>query len=822
MVCVKEKKKKNRKKKIDLKSEAAVISKKPPSEITKEEQKLISMRIKEIKKYNADPSIVQNCIPYKRMFKNGICQVSDKVYSKSIQFYDLDYALTSFEKQNEIFAKYCEMLNYFDSDTEIQFSFESQRRPKSEIKKIIQIPSENDEYSELRDEYNELLADRLAAANNGAIKRYITFSVTADSYSEAKSKLLSLQYEISKMLGDIGVDSSALTGIQRLETLYYTLNPQFSEDSGKFVFDWERAAKSGLDTKDFIAPHSIEFGSDYFKTGDTYGAVMGFNILSSELPDNMLKELLEQPHLFCFNISVEPFDLNKALKLVNTKISDVNKMKIDEQKKASKNGYDPDILPEPMKAYIEDMTDLLKQLQEKNEKLFIISITLRNYAKTKKQLKLYNEKVRRLCQKNNCSVFPLKFRQESAFASTLPLGYKDNTVTRQIDTSGIACFVPFLSAELFDPEGVYYGMNAASGNMVMADRRKKGIVNNPNGLILGVPGGGKSFLAKREILDVFFRFPNDDQIICDPENEYSCLVKKLGGQVIELSSDSEQHINPMDINFSGDTDGNPIAEKAEFIVSVCEIIVGGKYGLEADERSVIDAAVRSVYNKFLNNNPSKETMPTFKDLYYALKKQGETASRVANSLEMYVLGTQSVFNYRTNVDIDNRIICFDLHKLKNQLKKLAMLIVNEMVWNRIEANRHKKKFTWYYVDEFHLLLRDEQTANYSIEMWKRLRKWYGIPTGITQNVKDLLMSPEIENIFENSDFVYMLSQASGDREILSAKLGISYEQQKYIENAKPGSGLIKFGRYILPIVDEFPKNTKMYELMTTSPSEHTA
>jgi len=377
-----------------------------------------------------------------------------------------------------------------------------------------------------------------------------------------------------------------------------------------------------------------------------------------------------------------------------------------------------------------------------------------------------------------------------------------------------------MTRELFQSgEALYYGRNALSGNMIMADRKQ---LKTPNGLILGTPGSGKSFAAKREITNAFL-ITTDDILICDPEAEYAPLVEKLHGQVIRISSagNSKQYVNPMDINLNYNDEENPIALKSDFILSFCEVVAGGRDGLQPIEKTVIDKAVRNVYTKYLAN-PDPAKMPILEDLFNALKAQPEQeAQRVAAALEIYVHGSLNIFNHRTNVDINNRLVCFDIKELGKQLKTLGMLVVQDQIWNRVTVNRTAKKATRYYCDEFHLLLKGELGA-WSVEIWKRFRKWGGMPTGITQNIKDLLASPEIENIFENSDFVYMLAQAPGDREILAAKLHISPKQLTYVTHSEAGEGLIFYGNVILPFVDKFPADTELYRIMTTKPEETAA
>ena len=802
-----------KKKKTDYKTSAEIIAKKPLSEIDKNDRAMIQARMKEIKKYRSDASTTQNAIGYIQMFKDGVCQVAENKYSKTIQFFDTNYQLAEFDEQNNIFSKYCDLINYFDNTVTFQLTFENQNRSQDKLVKNIQIPEQEDEFNNIRSEYSEMLTNKLLSGKNGqSSRKFLTFTIESAGYKQAKSKLLNIQTEVIKMFKAFGVEAKALNGKERLETLYYSLNP-FRPNP--FVFDWKAMLKAGWDTKDFIAPPSFKFAKQNFEIGDAMGAINCMSILAGELPDTILNDFLELQHLFCVNIHVEPLDQVSALKFVKLKLTGVEEMKINEQKKASKAGYDPDILPPSIKMYITDLEKLLDDLNSKNERLFHINISIRNYARNKKDLKLQLELLKRICQKNNCTLMSCDYLQEDYLTSTLPLGVNNILVSREMHTSGVAIFVPFTTQELFQLDGTYYGLNTVSGNMIMANRSN---LKNPNGLILGTPGSGKSFSVKREILDSFLK-TTDDIIICDPEGEYFPLVEALHGQLVKISSNSDQYINPMDINFEGNLDENPISMKSDFIISLCEIIVGGKYGLTAEERSVIDKCVRTIYLNFLKSNPTREKMPTLSDLHTALINEGDIALRVANSLEMYVNGSQNLFNHQTNIDLQNRVICFDIKELGNQLKKVGMLIVQDNVWNRVTQNRAERKVTRYYMDEFHLLLKEEQTAKYSAEIWKRFRKWGGVPTGITQNVKDLLSSAEVENIFDNSDFIYMLNQAAGDRDILAEKLHISPQQMEYVTNSGPGEGLIRYDKIILPFTDNFPTDTLMYRLLTTKPLE---
>ena len=770
--------------------------------LSKKERKEIEARLNKLtkKKYS-----VQDTIPYIEMFKDGICQVSENYYTRTIRFSDIDYQLVDYESAGKIFDDYCRILNYFDDKCRFQLTFENSTIDINTLIQEIDIPEKEDNFNDLRTEYSDMLKKQLTVGNNGKnLFKYLTFGTEASSYKKAKLRLDSIATELINQFKAMDVTAVSLDGEERLRVLYKSLNP-FSDD--EFLFDWKYRAATGHSTKDFIAPSSIRFKKQTFDIANAKGKISYIQILAGELSDRILNELFESDELFCVNIHIRPYDQSEALKFIRLKLTSVEAMKVDEQKKAARSGYDTDILPLQIPIYIDELKQMMEGLNSKDERLFIITLTIRHYAQNTKELNLQAERLKRIASKNNCKMIPLDHQQEDALGSSLILGSNTIDITRITTTSATAAFFPFTTRELFE-KGTYYGLNALSHNMIMCDRKK---LKNPNGLFLGSPGGGKSMATKREIIDVFLK-TDDDIIICDPEGEYFPLVSELNGQVIEISSDSSQHINPMDIELDSQ-EGDPIANKSEFIISLCELIIGG-VGLEPTERSIIDKCVRSIYIQF-SKNPIQENMPTLYDLYTELSNAGEAASRVAIALDLYVTGSHNVFNHTSNVDLNNRIICFDIKKLGTQLKKVGMFIVQEMVWNRVSANRSNKKSTRYYMDEFHLLLKEVQTAKYSAEIWKRFRKWGGIPTGITQNVKDLLLSAEIENIFDNSDFIYLLNQSPGDREILAEKLHLSENQLKYVTNVEPGSGIIIYNNVKLPFNDKINSDTKMYKLMTT-------
>ena len=750
------------------------------------------------------------------MFPDGICRVTDTYYTKTIQFQDINYQLSQNEDKTAIFDGWCDFLNYFDASVHFQLTFLNMAANKDTYGTQITIPLRGDEDDAIRTEYTQMLRDQLAKGNNGLIKtKYLTFGIDADGMKTAKPRLERIETDVLNNFKRLGVAAEPLNGTERLRLLHDMLR---IDDPAPFRFSWDWLASSGLSVKDFIAPSSFEFAKgNYFGIGQKRGAVSFLQILAPELNDRMLADFLDMESSLIVTMHVQSVDQVSAIKTIKRKITDLDRMKIEEQKKAVRSGYDMDIIPSDLATYGAEAKKLLQELQSRNERMFLLTFLVLNIADSVPKLRNNVFQASSIAQKYNCQLVRLDFRQEEGLMSSLPLGLNQVEIQRSLTTSAVAIFVPFTTQELYQngSEALYCGLNALSNNLIMVDRK---FLKNPNGLILGTPGSGKSFAAKREIANVFF-VTNDDIIICDPEAEYGPLVERLHGQVIKISPTSPHYINPMDLNLNYSDDENPLSLKSDFILSLCELIVGGKDGLQPVEKTIIDRCVRMVYRDYLND-PKPENMPVLEDLYHELRRQEEKeAQYVATALEIYVTGSLNVFNHRTNVDIQNRIVAFDIKELGKQLKKIGMLVVQDQVWNRVTVNREAHKATRYYIDEFHLLLKEEQTAAYSVEIWKRFRKWGGVPTGITQNVKDLLASREVENIFENSDYIYMLNQASGDRQILAKQLNISPHQLSYVTHSGEGEGLLFYGNIILPFVDRFPKDTELYRVMTTKPNE---
>ena len=789
-----------------------------PANLTAAEKKEVKEIIERARRDDGIPKTAQQSIPFDRMFQDGICRIGSDYYTKTIQFQDINYQLALQEDKTEIFEEWCAFLNFFDSSVHFELSFMNMATDIEDFRTGIAIPHRNDEFNSVRDEYSTMLFHQMEAGNNGLTKtKFLTFGIHADSIKAAKPRIIHIETDLLNNFKRLGVQARVLNGKERLALMHQQFH---MGDKEKFRFDWKYLLGSGLSVKDFIAPSSFAFpNGKKFQMGSLYGAMSFLSIDASDISDRMLADFLNMESSLIVTMHIQSVDQNEAIKTVKHTITELDRSKIEEQKKAVRAGYDMDIIPSDLATFGKDAKALLKELQSQNERMFLLTFLIMNTGRTEQELENNVFQAKSIAQKHNCNLVRLDFQQEQGLMSSLPLAQNLIEIQRGMTTSSTAIFVPFTTQELFQAgnESLYYGLNALSNNLIMVDRK---LLKNPNGLILGTPGSGKSFAAKREIANAFL-VTDDDVIISDPEAEYSPLVERFGGQVIKISPTSTQYINPMDINMNYSDDDNPIALKADFILSLCELIVGGKEGLQPVEKTVIDRCIHQIYQKYFED-PRPEKMPLLEDLYNALLKQDEPEARhVATALEIYVRGSLNVFNHRTNVDITNRLVCYDIKELGKQLKKIGMLVVQDQVWGRVTENRAQGKSTRYYMDEMHLLLREDQTAAYTVEIWKRFRKWGGIPTGITQNVKDLLASKEVENIFENSDFIYMLNQAVGDRQILAKQLNISPHQLSYVTHSGAGEGLIFYGNVILPFVDRFPTDIELYRIMTTKLSEIT-
>ena len=761
----------------------------------------------------AGPQTAQQTIPYREIFKDGICRVNDRLYTKSMEYEDINYQLAQADDQSAIFDGYCAFLNSFDSSLSLQLSFIN-RRSHSRSRYQVNIPKADDNYNSVRDEFTGMLKNQIAKSNNGIERsKYITFGIPAEGIAEARPRLERVEADVMGNFKRLGVPSEPMDGRARLALLHSQMHPGSRE---AFRFSWKDIPQTGLGTKDFIAPDSLDFRqSRTFRIGQYWGAVSYLQIMASELSDKLLAEILELDAEMTVTMHIQTVDQLKAIKTIKGKISDIGKMKVEEQRKAVRSGYDPDILPPDLITFSKDAAELLADLQSRNERMFLLTFTVVNLAPNRQRLENDVFTVGGIAQKYNCALRRLDWQQEQGFVSSLALGYNEVEIQRGMTTSSTAIFIPFMTRELrMAGQALYYGMNALSHNVIMADRKK---LKSANGMYLGSTGSGKSFAAKRELINVFLA-TNDRIIVVDPMGEYAPLVRRLGGQVIEIAPDSPHHISPMDLQMNINDEDSPLSMKADFLLSLCELIVGGKEGLQPIEKTVIDRCVRLVYREMALGLETAKT-PLLQDLYEELLRQPEPeAKRIATALELYCTGSLNLFNHPTNVNLNSRVVCFVLKGMGENLRKIAMHITNDFVTSAVGTNFKNGVATWCYFDEFHILLRDPLTASYFVTVWKMLRKQGCVPSALTQNVKDLLASREIENILDNTDFMILLSQAQSDRAILAKQIGISEHQLSYITQSNSGEGLLFYGSVTIPFVDRFPRG-EIYDLLTTKPED---
>ena len=791
--------------------------------LTRAEKKQIEAAIARAKNQDKKKKSAQDSIPFERMFPDGICRVNPGYFTKTIQFQDINYQLSQNEDKTAIFEGWCDFLNYFDSSVKFQLSFMNMAANKDTYGQSIAIPPQDDDFDNIREEYTQMLRSHacsskslgLTAGNNGLIKtKYLTFGIEAANMKEAKPRLDRIETDLLNNFKRLGVAAEPLNGKQRLALMHGMFHMDEHID---FRFEWEWLAPSGLSVKDFIAPSSFEFRTGKeFGIGNKLGAVSFLQILAPELNDRMLADFLDMESSLIVTMHIQSVDQTKAIKTVKRKITDLQKMTIEEQKKAVRSGYDMEIIPSDLATYAGEAKKILQDLQSRNERMFLLTFLIVSNAPTRERLENDIFTVNGIAQKYNCAVKRLDWQQEQGYMSSLALGYNGIEIQRGMTTSSTAIFVPFMTRELrMDGPSLYYGMNALSHNVIMADRKK---LKSANGLYLGSTGSGKSFAAKRELLNVFLAIPQDRIIVVDPMGEYAPLVERLGGQVIEIAPDSPNHISPMDVQMDMGGGDSPLSLKADFLLSLCELVVGGRDGLQPIEKTVIDRCVRQVYREMALGLETAKT-PLLQDLYEELLRQPEPeAKRIATALELYCTGSLNLFNHPTNVNLNSRVVCFVLKGMGENLRKIAMHITNDFVTSAVGTNFKNGVATWCYFDEFHILLRDPLTASYFVTVWKMLRKQGCVPSALTQNVKDLLASREIENILDNTDFMILLSQAQSDRAILAKQIGISEHQLTYITQSNSGEGLLFYGSVTIPFVDRFPRG-EIYDLLTTKPED---
>ena len=786
------------------------------------------------KKKNKIPKTVQQSIPYLYVYpEDGIIETSQGVYTKQYYLSDINYQIAKIQEQEDMFNKYGELLNSFDSNIKIQICINNKNINEDSFRDETLLKEQGDSLDKYRREYNEMLLKKISEGKNQTKReKYLTVSVPAKSYDAACSIFSKLDGEIESNIKRIGdAESHPLSTEKRLEILHDIYNLGCEGDFGAKVnnrgkevlgFSYENMAKQGLNTKDCIAPKSLSFNRKHMEIGDKYARALYLKSLPTYLSDVFLSELTDNEFNMITSINLENVPQDRALKIIRNQMININANMIDKQKKASKSGYSPDLISPELKKSQEEANELLQDLVSRNQKMFLMTFTCVIFADTLEELDRYTDIIQTVGRKFLCTMEVLNYQQEAAFNSSLPLANNLLSVKRTLTTESTAVFMPFVSQELQHAKGFYYGLNAVSHNLILFDRKTQ---KNCNGFILGTPGAGKSFSAKREMLNVLLN-TNDDVIVIDPEREYGPMSDMLGGSIVRIATGSKYHINPLDMDADYADEDNPITLKADFLLSVCEVVLGGRYGLTPVQKSIIDRCCHLVYKDYVATFDEEKhkfddrKIPTLLDFQNVLEAQPEREAReIAIALEQYTRGSADIFAHKTNVDLDNRFIVYDIHDVSNNIKTLAMLVVLDNVWNRIIENRKKGRRTWFYIDEIYLLFNNEVSANFLRQLFKRARKWGGVPTGITQNVEDLLLSDTARSMISNCEFIQMLSQSTIDRQELEALLNISPSQSSYITNRNPGEGLLFVGKALVPFVDKFPKNTELYKAMTSKPDE---
>lgn len=790
-------------------------------------KKELERAVKKAKIKGEIPESAQDTIPYRVPYEDGIFESSAGYFTQTIAFEDITYQLLDNDPKNILFERWCTLINYFNPDIHFQFNYGNMEMDKEVYAKDFVIPMQEDAHNIVRKEYSDMLIRQFAKGTNNLKKeRYLTYGIYAKDYKNAKLKLAKISKQLEKYLHKFNSRCHVLTGYERLELLFRIFHPASKE---KLMWNWDMPVKTGLSSKDFIAPSSFSFKSGpdlnatrYFRVGDRVGAVSYLQVFASDMEDRIIADVMNLGSNVWISIHSDAMSRKEALDYAKDNITDIQAMVITNQKNAVRSGFDMDLLPPELETYKDAGDKLYRDIQRKNEQMYHTTITVVQTAATRKELEENIFELNGILSAYQCRLERLDNRQEQGYMSALPLGINMIEVKRTFTTTDMAIFIPFTTKELYTNNGQYYGMNSLSNNVIMENRKR---LVNPNGLIFGMPGFGKTFFVKREILDMFLR-TKDDRLTIDPEGEYGMLYKLLGGQVIKIALNSKVHINPMEINLAAknemDRDYDPIAAKCNFVVSMCELILGNNAVLSKKETAVIDTACKNIYHRY-EQNPAPEKMPILEDLYTELRSMPEEMQRIGSDLSIalsrYVSGSLSYFNHRSNIDINARLVCFDLKEMDANQRDLTMLIIQDTIWSRVTKNREQGKWTWVDIDEFHLLLRSPITAAYSVEIWKRFRKWGGLPTGITQNIKDLFRSPEIQNILDTTNFIAMLNQAGDDARLLAEHLDLSEEEEAYIKSGEPGKGLLWIEQAKIPFEDEFPQNTICYKVMTTKPGE---
>ena len=758
------------------------------------------------------PKSVQDAIPVKTIWEDGIFLVGKNKFSKCYKFSDINYAVASRDDKEEMFLEYSEVLNAFDTGATTKITIANRRLNKNDFEKNMMLLMANDKLDKYRKEYNKMLLSKISGANGIIQEKFLTITVEKKSIEEAKNYFSRVGIDLTNRFKELGSICQELDAIERLRIFYdfYRVGEETN-----FNFDIADNMKKGHSFKDFICPNTIEFEKDYFKIGERYGRVIFLKEYANYIKDSMVAELTDINKNMMLSIDVIPVPMDEAVKEAENRRLGIETNITNWQRRQNANNNFSAIIPYDMELQREQSKEFLDDLITRDQRMFLSVLTMVHTADSKEELDNDTEALLTTARKNLCQFAILKFQQLDGLNTALPFGVRKIDALRTLTTESLAVFMPFRVQEIRHSNGIYYGQNVISKNMIIADRKQ---LLNGNSFILGVSGSGKSFTAKEEIVSIMLRDPNADVIIIDPEREYSPLIKALGGEIVHISATSKNHINAMDMNGEYGDGANPIILKSEFILSLCEQLIGSG-NLGAKQKSIIDRCTASVYRYYQQGN-YQGTPPTLQDFYEELLKQKEVeAKEIALAIELFVNGSLNTFAKQTNVDTNNRLICYDILDLGKQLLPIGMLVVLDSILNRITKNRAKGRNTFIFIDEIYLLFAHEYSANFLFTLWKRVRKYGAYATGITQNVEDMLQSHTARTMLANSELIIMLNQASTDRIELAKILNISDLQMSYITNVNAGEGLIKIGSSLIPFINKFPKNTELYKLMTTKLGE---
>lgn len=781
------------------------------------------------------PKTVQGSIPYLGVYENGIFQNDENTYSKVYKIPDMNFLIEDTERQKEIFGNFMELLSSFGPEVHVQQVIFNKTIKPAELESKVLMKTQNDKLNEYREEMNEMLIDKMAKASNNIIhEKYFVLSVEADDIVTAKATFERLDREISAGFERVTkTTTKPLTLIERLSLMYDIYNmdsnvpfyrrTKMKKDNVMESFNMRHIQKMGLTSKDVIGPSALTFERDHMIIGTTYARAMMVSNLPSFLRGDILTELSNMPFNMLTSVHYRALPQSKAITLLKNKLVDVNANVVTLQKKASRNGYSVDVISPEIKQASQEVESLMGDLTQDNQKLFYTTITAVIFAKTKEELDENTKLFQATAERFVCQAMILATQQEAGLTTALPLGRNKLKVERLLNSRAAAIFLPFGVKELWQDDGMYYGLNGVSKQMILYNRSS---AINGNGCIFGVPGSGKSFSAKREIVNVLLH-TDDDVFVIDPENEYAGLAKLFYGSSIRIAPGSDVHINPMDMGLDYSAEGDdPITMKADFIASICEAATGSRYPLTPIQKSVIDRCVKNVYREYIRTlraegkSEDAKIVPTLRDFYEEVKLQPEPeAHNLALALEKFVEGTQNSFAFRTNVNVNNRFTIYNIKDIGTGMKSIGLQVCLDNIWNKMIANYKKGKRTWLYCDEFHLLTQTEISAKYTQQIWRRARKWNGIPTGITQQVEDMMKTEEGRAIIGNSEFVMMLSMNAYGRAQMQQMYNLTDAEMEYITSSGSGHGLIYNGKDIIPFVDEFPKDTKLYNAMTTKAGE---